>query len=453
MGVVFLIQILYLALSSRYRAHHRSREEIYISNMAFTNMGVNNTAPVDGPNCGGEGAWKLPGWGEPVLVASILVASMWYTRRREYSMLGTGMKRTSGLFTPDPDSPRSSDDLLSRDYMIRAPSSDDSTDEYISTLKDPPKRRRMCGLILYTPNTSRFADHVHSRILQKFPFLIEMFYWIITFAFYHGTKGLSRALFSKTKVWDVAQDHGLAIMEFEQFSWLSFLWPVTELSVQQWFINGHQTFLTVLNRSYALIHIPGTVGFIAWYYYVAPSHNTFATVRRTLTLTNLLAFTLFVFYPTMPPRLLPQEYGFLDTVHHADAQSVWMEGNFVNALAAMPSMHFGYSFCIGCTMIYHSGIFRSRLEPGEVRKTFFWKVFYILFGLGYPAWIMITIIATANHYYLDAAVATIVAIVAFLCNKIFLALLPLEDLLLWCLRLEKPVPTTGDRFHQRGGRL
>lgn len=96
--------------------------------------------------------------------------------------------------------------------------------------------------------------------MQKFPFLMEMFYWIITYGFYRCTSLTSQALFSKTGIWDVAQDHGLSILEFEQDSWASFLWPVHERDVQQWFMHGHQTFLTVLNRSYALIHIPGTVG-------------------------------------------------------------------------------------------------------------------------------------------------------------------------------------------------
>lgn len=73
---------------------------------------------------------------------------------------------------------------------------------------------------------------------------------------------MSQAIFSKTGIWDIAEDHGLAILEFEQFSWLSFLWPIHERDVQQWFMHGHQTFLTVLNRSYALIHIPGTVGYV-----------------------------------------------------------------------------------------------------------------------------------------------------------------------------------------------
>ena len=168
-------------------------------------------------------------------------------RRNEYGLLGE-----------ESDSARSSDDLLARDYMVG--NNDDSMGS-IAAMKNPPKRRRCCGTTLYTPNTSRFADYYHSRLLQKFPFLIEMFYWIITYAFYRCTKPLTNALFPNS-IWDVAQDHGLAILEFEQFSWLSFLWSVQERHVQQWFMNGHQTFLTVLNRSYALIHIPGTVGYV-----------------------------------------------------------------------------------------------------------------------------------------------------------------------------------------------
>lgn len=218
-------------------------------------------------------------------------------------------------------------------------------------------------------------------------------------------------------------------------------------------MNGHQDALTFLNRSYSLIHIPGTIGFIGWYYYSAPSHPTFAIVRRTLTLTNYLAFTCFCFYPVTPPRLLPKEYGFLDTVHHDDAQSVWMSGKYVNQLAAMPSMHFGYAFCIGCVLIWHSGVFRRRFEKNEVRKNVYWKTFYCFIGVLYPSYILLTILATANHYWLDAFVAFFVVIIAFLCNRLFLVLMPLEDLLLWVLRLEKPIPTTGERSHSRGGRL
>src|SRR4051812_45749847 len=106
----------------------------------------------------------------------------------------------------------------------------------------------------------------------------------------------------------------------------------------------------------------------------------------------------------------------------------------------------GYSFGIGCTMLYHSGVFRRNLAKGEVRKTTFWKFWYIFIGIGYPAMVLSAIVATANHYWLDAFMATIAASLGFLFNRVFLILLPLEDYLLWVLRVEKPIPSTGERF-------
>jgi len=104
-------------------------------------------------------------------------------------------------------------------------------------------------------------------------------------------------------------------------------------------------------------------------------------------------------------------------------------------------------------MLFHSGIFRRNLIKGEVRKSTFWKCFYIFMAIGYPAMVLSAIVATANHYWLDALMATVVATLAFFCNRVFLILLPLEDYLIWVLRLEKPIPSTGERFHQRGGTL
>lgn len=195
------------------------------------------------------------------MVASILVISMFLTRRKNYSIFSS-RKQQYSLLDSDQDeinSTHSSDDLLAYDYMITHGEEDiASPDSSCSTVKNPPKKRNCLGLALYTPNTSRFADHYHSRILQKFPFLMEMFYWILTFAAYRLSKISSNALFPDT-IWDVAQGHGLSILEFEEYGWLSFLWPVAEVDVQRWFLDGHQTLLTILNRSYALIHIPGTV--------------------------------------------------------------------------------------------------------------------------------------------------------------------------------------------------
>lgn len=247
---------------------------------------------------------------------------------------------------------------------------------------------------------------------------------------------------SPENVWDIAQNHGISVLNFEHNTIAKILFPISELQFQRWFVDGHLSTLTFLNRAYSLIHIPGTVACLGWYYYAAPNHSTFAIFRRTMTLLNFISFAIFTFYPCTPPRLLPEKYGFLDTVHHDNAESVWVKGKFVNQLAAMPSLHFGYALCIGCVLVYHSGIFR-RLRRGESHKSKPWKAFYILLGIAYPAFLITVIVATANHYYLDVLVATIVLGVAFVFNKVFLTFLPLEDLLLFALRLEKPKPTTG----------
>lgn len=184
----------------------------------------------------------------------ILLTSMILTRRRTFQVFGKRKDRYHSSYLDDPGSDTSSVDLL----WSNTDDEDDDKQEPPSS-KNPPKRRRCCGIAVYTPNSSRFSDHLHSRLLQKFPFLIEMFYWIITYLFYRMTKVISKKIFSEAII-EVAEGHGLAVLQFEQFSWLSFLFPYKEYDVQQWFMGGHQTALTFLNRAYALVHIPGTVG-------------------------------------------------------------------------------------------------------------------------------------------------------------------------------------------------
>lgn len=188
------------------------------------------------------------------MVFSILFAAMVFTRRKQFRIFRKRGSTKSVLDDLSLESARSSDELLFYD-----PANEDDPQDPIAASRHLPKRRRMCGMSVSTPNTSRFSNHIHSRLLQKFPFLIEMFYWVITYLFYRSTKVASKALFSEG-VWDVSQENGLRVLWFEQFSFFSFLFPVREHDVQHWFMNGHQTALTFLNRFYALMHIPGTVG-------------------------------------------------------------------------------------------------------------------------------------------------------------------------------------------------
>jgi hypothetical protein len=79
------------------------------------------------------------------------------------------------------------------------------------------------------------------------------------------------------------------------------------------------------NQSHIQQHTNINPSFLSWYYYVAPNHNTYTLARRTMTLANFAAFFVFAFYPCMPPRLLPESYGFQDTVRQENAESVWVK--------------------------------------------------------------------------------------------------------------------------------
>lgn len=173
---------------------------------------------------------------------------------------------------------------------------------------------------------------------------------------------------------------------------------------------------------------------------------------------NLLAFIVFTLWPCMPPRLLSdpdvsspvgkeaRSYGFVDTVHGAEGESsVWTQNKFCNQYAAMPSLHFGYSLLIGLTImsiplssehrrtrtIHISRSVRMRLPSPR-------RLLCLVLGIAYPAIILVAIVATANHFILDAVAGAVVCGLAWTGNRVLLNLLPLEDYFLWCVKIHKP---------------
>lgn len=55
----------------------------------------------------------------------------------------------------------------------------------------------------------------------------------------------------------------------------------------------------------------------------------------------------------------------------------------------------------------------------------------VVLGVGYPLMILVAIIATANHFILDAVAGGVVCGIAWWGNEILLNLLPLEDWFLY----------------------
>lgn len=105
-----------------------------------------------------------------------------------------------------------------------------------------------------------------SRMLQKFPFLVEMFYWALNYVAYALTKRIGAALYSRygdgNAVAELAQNHGIDILIFEQYTPFQMFFPITEVGFQQFFLSGHSGWMTFFNQIYSLVHIPGTIAYV-----------------------------------------------------------------------------------------------------------------------------------------------------------------------------------------------
>jgi hypothetical protein len=127
--------------------------------------------------------------------------------------------------------------------------------------------------------------------------------------------------------------------------------------------------------------------------------DVFPRVRRTAALCNIIAFCIMTVYRVCPPRLLPEEYGFVDVLHGAQ-QSAWTKNRFQLVYAAMPSLHFGNAFFVGCVLYMFA--------PHPLVR---------LLAPLWPAAMLTTIVATANHYLADAFIGMCIPIIAWRYNR------------------------------------
>lgn len=175
----------------------------------------------------------------------------------------------------------------------------------------------------------------------------------------------------------------------------------------------------VLARIY-YSHIVLGVVFLVYSYTFLP-RGQYQGIRRTIALENVIAFVIITAWRCTPPRLLPEEFGFLDVLHNSSESTTWTQNKFQLTIAAMPSLHFANSLFIGfCLLRYSPHLILRCIAP-------LW-----------PMMMGLTIVATANHYILDAIVGSCVLLMACRANRVMLLLLPVENFILRLIRLEKP---------------
>jgi hypothetical protein len=270
----------------------------------------------------------------------------------------------------------------------------------------------------FLPDNSRFRKNFTSRFLTAFPFLIEIGYWNLMYWIYQLARAYSAVkIRDNDAVYDKSQNHAISILSFEQTHHLSIEQPV-----QKWVREKCPSVFGLLTLIY-YSHIVLTVVFLVYTYTYFP-RKTFQRIRRTMAGSNLIAFIIMTAFRVMPPRMLPSKYGFVDIFHpkHGDPGSSWTNNKYQLTIAAMPSLHFGTAALISFCLI--------RWSPHTALRVIaaFW-----------PFAMLFTIVATANHYILDAVVGGTVPLLAWCINDGFLIFRPLEEWIYWLCRTEKPL--------------
>jgi len=179
------------------------------------------------------------------------------------------------------------------------------------------------------------------------------------------------------------------VVDFERL--LGFFW---ERDIQSWFLNS-SLLVDLANAVYTYFYYPVLIGFAIWAY---NRHRQQYFVARNVFLVSAgIGFLCFALYPCAPPRML-LSFGFVDTMAQYGTldYSASFFRTFANPYAAMPSLHFGWVMLIGISTFY-------------IAKAIWLKVLAVLVPLS----MLISIIATGNHFILDAIVGAMVIGLAY----------------------------------------
>ncbi|MFE2986192.1 bifunctional glycosyltransferase 87/phosphatase PAP2 family protein [Streptomyces sp. NPDC059262] len=176
-----------------------------------------------------------------------------------------------------------------------------------------------------------------------------------------------------------AEAHGMQVHSLEKFLHIDIEHWVNHAVAQVPWLKSF------FNFYYESFHFIVPLSVLAILYVRRPAQYRWA--RSALGFATVLALIGFWFYPLAPPRLMPS-LGFIDTLHGVQDFSKPDYGTLTaltNQYAAMPSLHFGWSLWCGLVI--------AILAPKWWMKAI---------ALLHPLFTISAIIATGNHWVLDA---------------------------------------------------
>lgn len=158
-----------------------------------------------------------------------------------------------------------------------------------------------------------------------------------------------------------------------------------EQVVNHW-ASGIQPIVIASNYFYGSMHFVVTIIAAIFLYRNFP--DDYPIWRNTIAIATSLALIVFVTWPLEPPRLLPDSYGYLDTL--AKYPTLWTFNSgamksISNQYAAMPSVHCAWALWCACVLV-------PRVKHSWLR----WVAAL------YPVATVVVIELTANHFILDA---------------------------------------------------
>ncbi|SOD87057.1 phosphatase PAP2 family protein [Streptomyces sp. Ag109_G2-15] len=172
-------------------------------------------------------------------------------------------------------------------------------------------------------------------------------------------------------------------------------------------VNSVTWLIIGMNYYYATLHFVVTLGVLVWLYHWHPGR--YAATRLVLFATTGVALVGYYLFPLAPPRLM-NGGRFVDTVavHHTWGSMASGDlKHMSNQYAAMPSMHIGWSLWCGLTVFALASVPWVRV-----------------LGLLYPATTLLVIVATANHFWLDAVGGVLCLTFGFTVARLWYGSLP-----------------------------
>ncbi|MFI8303066.1 phosphatase PAP2 family protein [Streptomyces sp. NPDC085927] len=252
-----------------------------------------------------------------------------------------------------------------------------------------------------TPVPTRYAEPVPTRFehVPLLPFLrrvvtrpnllLELLLIRVTYAAYSKVR-LAATGGSNTEGRARAEEHAHQILDLERLLHMDIEYAVNHAVVGiGWLRNFFDFYYTSFHFA-----VPLTV--LGLLYWRRPVDYRWA--RASLGFTTLLALVGFWLYPLAPPRLMPN-LGIIDTVHGVQDFSKPDYGTLTaltNQYAAMPSLHFGWSLWCGLAI--------AIIAPRMWMKAL---------GLLHPLFTVAAIVATGNHWVLDAVGGALVVVAGF----------------------------------------